>query len=62
MTGYCENCPNKQGVIEFLQQSKKWLDTDKIIYQQWVNIDRKQLMNIVKSKDNFVENLSNQIL
>ena len=62
MMGYCKNCPNKQGVIEFLQQSKKWLDTDKIIYQQWVNIDRKQLINIVKSKDNFMENLSNQIL
>ena len=61
MMGQCKECPVHQGLIDYLSQCDELSDVEEITYKQWVSTDRTKLINVVESKDDFIENLASQI-
>lgn len=62
MMGQCKDCPGKQGLVDYLNECDDLKDRDEISYQQWISTDRTALVTITETKDDFIENFSNQIL
>ena len=61
MMGQCKDCPRRQGLEDYLNQSEDLQDTEEITYKQWVSTDRTKLITIVEPKDDFIKNLSTQV-
>jgi len=56
MMSMCENCPDKEIILEMLQESEEEMPDD-VTFKQWVTTDRAELVTMVKSQDEYLETL-----
>ena len=62
MMGQCKECTGATGLVDYLNNSPDLEDVTEVSYQQWISTDRTTLVTITESVEDFVQNLSNQIV
>ncbi|KAG1680227.1 putative RNA polymerase II subunit B1 CTD phosphatase rpap2 [Nymphon striatum] len=61
MIGTCKECPGVEKLKNFLCSCDELLDVKECKYQQWISVDRTQLITIIDSKEEFIDRLLRKI-
>ena len=61
MLQQCKSCPGKAGISTFLGTVEKLNDRETIKYHQWTMVDRAEMTEIIDTKEDFIEKLTNKI-
>jgi hypothetical protein len=57
----CNNCPGKVRLINTLLELFRNGFVDNITYRQWVTVDRANLITVIETSEEFVENFANKV-
>ena len=62
MMGHCKDCPGRESLIEHMNGCDELSTLDDVSYLQWLSTDRAKLVTITKSKGDFIDNFSSQVV
>ena len=60
--GHCKDCPGREGLIEHMNNCEELSALENVSYLQWVNTDRANLVTIIESNTDFIDNFSSQVV
>ena len=62
MLSDCQDCPGKQGVINFVQTLDSMADREELRYKKWVTVDRCTLQDVVETSEEFLDSFSSAVV